>query len=339
MQAGLTAAIGQAKAAIKAQRSDLPVGVSIAMGDDRASVTTRRSATASEPRCTTTGSAVAAEDDFVGVQNYERRWYDANGEVEHELRRAEERHGLHRRPSLSGRRRPLCLRAGRRSGPRDRARHLTPLTTDLRADVHRAVARSACSTRSTTACQCSAISTGRCSTTSNGSSGSTSARAVSRRPYDVRTHTASRAPTCTSASSAPKPSRVWPGQWASWVGPVRDRHRTSGRATGVLAPPRVRAAASAARRSCDSAPAGWSRCSSTGRRWATNCCRATCSTTGGCRCARSRSATASSGRQRDRRSCWPMAGSAARQARCGPPTSSGTRRRCGSSSSSTASSW
>ena len=26
--------------------------------------------------------AVAAEDDFVGVQNYERRWYDANGEVD-----------------------------------------------------------------------------------------------------------------------------------------------------------------------------------------------------------------------------------------------------------------
>ena len=82
MQAGLTAGHREAKAAIKAQRSDLPVGVSIAMSDDRVvgddpSLRDRKRSEVYDHWL-----AVAAEDDFVGVQNYERRWYDANGEVD-----------------------------------------------------------------------------------------------------------------------------------------------------------------------------------------------------------------------------------------------------------------
>ena len=45
-------------------------------------MTIPRCATASAPTSTTTGWRSSSEDDFIGVQNYERLWYDGNGAVE-----------------------------------------------------------------------------------------------------------------------------------------------------------------------------------------------------------------------------------------------------------------
>ena len=81
MQEGLIAAHRAAKEAIKAHRDDLRVGWSIAIvddcvvGDDPSLRDTKRAELYEHYL------AIAAHDDFVGVQNYERRWYDANGEV------------------------------------------------------------------------------------------------------------------------------------------------------------------------------------------------------------------------------------------------------------------
>ena len=82
MQEGLTAAHRAAKAAIKAHRDDLRSGWSIAIVDDCVvgddpSVRDRKRAELYD-HCLD----VAADDDFIGVQNYERRWYDADGEVD-----------------------------------------------------------------------------------------------------------------------------------------------------------------------------------------------------------------------------------------------------------------
>jgi beta-glucosidase len=82
LQAGLEAGHRAAKAAIKAHRSDLPVGLSIAMIDDQVvgddpSLRDRKRAEVYDHWL-----AVASGDDFVGVQNYERRWYDGAGEVQ-----------------------------------------------------------------------------------------------------------------------------------------------------------------------------------------------------------------------------------------------------------------
>jgi beta-glucosidase len=71
----------QGKAAIKAIRGDLPVGVSLAIEDDQAvGVGSRRD----EKRnyCYVPWLAVAQADDFVGVQNYERARIDSKGQVE-----------------------------------------------------------------------------------------------------------------------------------------------------------------------------------------------------------------------------------------------------------------
>ena len=73
MRAGMTAAHRAAKAAIKARRADLPVGLSLAMCDDVAAPGGEELVrAASAPRSTTTGCASPRDDDFVGVQNYER---------------------------------------------------------------------------------------------------------------------------------------------------------------------------------------------------------------------------------------------------------------------------
>jgi len=78
---GMTAGHRAAKAAIKARRPGLPVGLSIAIIDDQvvgddASVRDRK-------RAEVYGRwlALAREDDFVGVQNYERARYDGAGSV------------------------------------------------------------------------------------------------------------------------------------------------------------------------------------------------------------------------------------------------------------------
>jgi beta-glucosidase len=70
-----------AREAIKAQRPDLPVGLSLAIIDDQvagddASVRDRK-------RAEVYGQwlALARDDDFLGVQNYERAWYDGTGPV------------------------------------------------------------------------------------------------------------------------------------------------------------------------------------------------------------------------------------------------------------------
>ncbi len=78
---GMTAGHRAARAAIKARRPDLPVGFSVAVvddvvvGDDPA-VRDRKRAEVYQRWL-----ELAREDDFVGVQNYERVPYDAHGEV------------------------------------------------------------------------------------------------------------------------------------------------------------------------------------------------------------------------------------------------------------------
>jgi beta-glucosidase len=81
MRAGMTAAHLAAKAAITARRADLPVGLSLAMCDDvavpgGAEVVARKRAEVYDYWL-----RLAADDDFVGVQNYERLHYGPDGLV------------------------------------------------------------------------------------------------------------------------------------------------------------------------------------------------------------------------------------------------------------------
>ena len=78
---GLAAGHVAARDAIKARRPDLPVGLSIAVMDDVVvgddpSVRDRKRA-----ECYERWLLLARDDDFLGVQNYERVPYDANGVV------------------------------------------------------------------------------------------------------------------------------------------------------------------------------------------------------------------------------------------------------------------
>ena len=95
---------------------------------------------------------VAADDDFVGVQNYERRWYDGNGEVEPDSGAPKNQMGSAVDPaSLGGAVRYAYERAG------------VPILVTEHGIAHRLTTRSApssssrrwpaCSTRSTTACR------------------------------------------------------------------------------------------------------------------------------------------------------------------------------------------
>jgi len=81
MADGMSAGHVAAKAAIKSSRPELPVGLSLAVVDDvvvgeDASVRDRKRAEVYERWL-----ELAREDDFVGVQNYERIPYDGNGAV------------------------------------------------------------------------------------------------------------------------------------------------------------------------------------------------------------------------------------------------------------------
>lgn len=80
LQTGLLAAHKAARAAIKAVRPDLPVGVSLAMLDDQAvgknSIRDRMRAELYGPWL-----EVAKADDFIGVQNYERALWDDKGKL------------------------------------------------------------------------------------------------------------------------------------------------------------------------------------------------------------------------------------------------------------------
>jgi beta-glucosidase len=81
MADGMTAGHLAAKAAIKARRPDLYVGMSIAIIDDVAvgddtSVRDRKRAEVYDHWL-----ELARDDDFIGVQNYERRYFDGDGPV------------------------------------------------------------------------------------------------------------------------------------------------------------------------------------------------------------------------------------------------------------------
>jgi beta-glucosidase len=81
MEDGLAAGHVAARAAIKARRADLPVGLSLAVMDDVVvggdpSVRDRKRTEGYQRWL-----GLARDDDFLGVQNYERVPYDANGAV------------------------------------------------------------------------------------------------------------------------------------------------------------------------------------------------------------------------------------------------------------------
>ncbi len=78
---GMTAGHRAARAAIKARRPDLPVGFSLAIVDDQVhgadpSLRDRKRADVYQRWL-----ELAREDDFIGVQNYERNYYDAEQAV------------------------------------------------------------------------------------------------------------------------------------------------------------------------------------------------------------------------------------------------------------------
>jgi beta-glucosidase len=78
---GMAAGHRAARAAIKARRADLPVGLALAVADDR--VAGDDPTVRDRKRTEVYGRwlELARDDDFVGVQNYERIWYDATGPV------------------------------------------------------------------------------------------------------------------------------------------------------------------------------------------------------------------------------------------------------------------
>ncbi|MEU4237362.1 family 1 glycosylhydrolase [Actinoplanes sp. NPDC026619] len=81
MADGMTAGHRAARAAIKARRPELPVGFSLALVDDQ--VAGDDPTVRDRKRAEVYGRwlTLAAEDDFIGVQNYERLYYDATGPV------------------------------------------------------------------------------------------------------------------------------------------------------------------------------------------------------------------------------------------------------------------
>lgn len=80
LQRGMLAAHRLGKAAIKAVRPDLPVGVSLAMFDDQA-VGKRSIRDAMREDLYGPWLDLAREDDFIGVQNYERALWDERGRL------------------------------------------------------------------------------------------------------------------------------------------------------------------------------------------------------------------------------------------------------------------
>lgn len=81
VQAQLLRAHALGRAAIKSVRSDLPVGVSLAMVDDQA-VGRNSLRDGVRERLYAPWLRAARQDDFVGVQNYERTLWDAKGRVD-----------------------------------------------------------------------------------------------------------------------------------------------------------------------------------------------------------------------------------------------------------------
>ena len=81
MRAGMTAAHLAGKAAIKARRPDLPVGLSLAMCDDVAVPGGEELRDRKRAEVYDYWLELARDDDFVGVQNYERLVYGPDGLV------------------------------------------------------------------------------------------------------------------------------------------------------------------------------------------------------------------------------------------------------------------
>lgn len=80
IQPTMIAAHKAAKAAVKAVRGTLPVGVSLAIEDDQA-VGPNSKIEAKRAYCYAPWLEAASADDFVGVQNYERSRIDAKGDM------------------------------------------------------------------------------------------------------------------------------------------------------------------------------------------------------------------------------------------------------------------
>jgi beta-glucosidase len=82
MAAGMAAGHRAAREAIKSRRPGLPVGLSLAIVDDQ--VAGDDPSVRDRKRAEVYGMwlDLARGDDFIGVQNYERARYDANGEVD-----------------------------------------------------------------------------------------------------------------------------------------------------------------------------------------------------------------------------------------------------------------
>lgn len=79
MRAGMTAAHLAAKAAVKERRPELPVGLSLAMCDDVAAPGGEAVRDRKRAEVYDYWLRLAADDDFVGVQNYERLVYGPDG--------------------------------------------------------------------------------------------------------------------------------------------------------------------------------------------------------------------------------------------------------------------
>lgn len=80
-QEAFTVAHRAAKDAIKSHRSGLPVGVSIAISDEVALAGGEERRDARRAAVYDHWLDVARDDDFIGVQNYERTYHDRSGEV------------------------------------------------------------------------------------------------------------------------------------------------------------------------------------------------------------------------------------------------------------------
>ena len=81
LQEGFLLAHRAGKQAIKARRSDVPVGVSIAIGDEVAIAGGESRRDAKRAEVYDFWLHEARNDDFIGVQNYERVWHGPDGEV------------------------------------------------------------------------------------------------------------------------------------------------------------------------------------------------------------------------------------------------------------------
>jgi beta-glucosidase len=81
MRDGMTAGHLAAREALKARRPDLPVGLSIAIVDDRVAGDDPTLRDRKRAEVYDHWLRLAREDDFIGIQNYESAVYDANGLV------------------------------------------------------------------------------------------------------------------------------------------------------------------------------------------------------------------------------------------------------------------